>query len=78
MRYLISTVLCAIMVALSFPIKAQYTFYIYRNDGCINVFDTERIDSLIYSRIDTDSVLNERYVTQEVYTPDSIYRIVAV
>ncbi len=75
MRYLISTVLCAIMVALSFPIKAQYTFYIYRNDGCINVFDTERIDSLIYSRIDTDSVLNERYVTQEVYTPDSIYRI---
>ncbi len=75
MKRLISIVLYAVLMVLSFTSRAQHTFYIYRNDGCINVFDTEYIDSLIYSRLDLDSVLNEQYVTQEVYTPDSIYRI---
>lgn len=57
------------------PIKAQQAFYIYRNDGVINTFFTTEIDSMTYSRIDTDSILHEEYVVHEVYTPDSTYRI---
>lgn len=50
-------------------------FYIYRNDGDFNAFFREEIDSMAYSCYDLDSILCDDYVTQLVYTPDSIYRI---
>lgn len=51
-------------------------FYIYRNDGQFNAFLREEIDSITYSCYDLDSTYcYDDYVTQLVYTPDSIYRI---
>ena len=50
-------------------------FYIYRNDGEFNAFFREEIDSMAYSCYDLDGTLYDDYVTQLVYTPDSIYRI---
>lgn len=50
-------------------------FYIYRNDGKLHAFFTSRVDSIVHSRLDTDSVEHEDYVTNEVWTPDSVYRI---
>lgn len=50
-------------------------FYIYRNDDEFNVFFFENVDSMKCSRFDAENVLHEYFVTQEIYTPDSIYRI---
>lgn len=63
------------MLASTIPAAAQKTFYVYRNDGIINAFLSEDVDSITYSRLDLDSILHETPVVQEVYTPDSIYRI---
>jgi len=51
-------------------------FYIYRNDGQFNAFFREEIDSITYSCYDIDSTYcYDDYVTQLVYTEDSIYKI---
>ena len=50
-------------------------FYIYRNDGQFNAFFRDEVDSITYSCYDLDSVYYDDYVTQVVFTPDSIYRI---
>lgn len=50
-------------------------FYVYRNDGIINTFFRSEVDSVVYSCYDVDSVFYDEYVTQMVYTPDSIYSI---
>lgn len=56
-------------------LTAQNAIYVYRNDGQFNAFYREDIDSITYSQLDTDSVLHDTYVTQEIHTSDSIYRI---
>lgn len=50
-------------------------FYIYRNDGQFNAFFRNEIDSITYSCYDLDSTYCEDYVTQVIYTSDSIYQI---
>lgn len=49
--------------------------YIYRNDDHFNGFADGEVDSITFSRIDAYGVEHTDYVTQIVYTPDSIYRI---
>ena len=49
--------------------------YVYRNDGQFNAFLREEIDSITYSRYDEDSLLYDEFVTQLVYTVDSLYKI---
>lgn len=49
--------------------------YVYRNDGVINSFLKEEIDSIRWSCLDIDSVAHQDYVCQEVWTADSVYRI---
>lgn len=53
----------------------QYALYNYRNDGEFNAWLNIDIDSITYSRIDTLGVEHEDVVVQEVWTPDSVYRI---
>ncbi len=50
-------------------------FYIYRNDGQINGFLRGEIDSIAYSHYSEDSLYYDDFVTQIVYTPDSIFQI---
>lgn len=57
------------------PANAQQAFYIYRNDGGFNAFFTDEVDSLTYSQYDADSIFHEKFVSQVVYTADSIYQI---
>lgn len=54
---------------------AENAMYIYRNDGHFNAFVDSNIDSVTYSNIDTAGVVHQQYVTQLVYTPDSLFRI---
>ena len=49
--------------------------YIYRNDDHFNGFVDSEVDSITFSRIDADGFEHVDYVTQIVYTPDSIYHI---
>lgn len=53
----------------------QRVFYVYRNDGNINTFFYSDVDSVVYSKIDIDSLVCDTYVTQEVWTPDTVVRI---
>lgn len=66
-----------LLLCLSFGINlySQQAFYVYKNDGGINAFFTDEVDSIIYSHLDADSIFHSDYVVQEIYTNDSIYRI---
>jgi len=55
--------------------QSQYALYNYRNDGDFNAWLNIYVDSITYSNIGLDSVEYDNIVTQEVWTPDSCYRI---
>ena len=77
MKRVLFCLTCALALAAGgvLPASAQQAFYIYRSDGRVNAFVTTEVDSMTYSRFDTDSVEHGDYVVQEVYTRDSVYRI---
>lgn len=62
-------------ITLSAQESKQYAIYNYRNDGDFNAFLNIDVDSITYSCFDLDSVEHEDIVVQEVWTPDSVYRI---
>ena len=49
--------------------------YTFRNDGDFNAFLNIDVDSIVYSRLGVDSLEYNAAVTQEVWTPDTVYRI---
>ncbi len=49
--------------------------YVYRNDGVTNAFPKADVSSIMHSHIGLDGVYHREHVVQEVYTPDSVYRI---
>ncbi len=53
----------------------EKNIYIYRNDGKFSAFLSNEVDSLKYSKIDLDGIEHEQNVVQEIWTPDSLYRI---
>lgn len=59
----------------SFGAFAQKPVYIYRNEGFIQTFITEEIDSITYSRIDADSMLRSDYCMTEIHACDTVFRI---
>lgn len=59
----------------TFGAYAQKPVYIYRNEGFIQTFITEEIDSITYSRIDADSMLRSDYCMTEIHACDTVFRI---
>ena len=57
------------------PTTVTNVSYIYRNDDHFDGFADSEIDSITFSRIDAEGIEHDDYVTQVVYTPDSIYYI---
>lgn len=60
------------------PMQAQEknaAFYIYQNDGHFDGFFYDEVEKISYSRLDTLGVEHEDYVSQEIVTADSTYRI---
>lgn len=55
--------------------ERQQAFFVYRNDSGLDVFFYNNVDSITCSKLDTDSTLHDEYVVQEVWTPDSVFRI---
>lgn len=64
-----------LLISYIMPSNAQQPFYVYRNDGIINAFFTNEVDSIVYSQLDLDSMFHQEYIVQEIYARDSIYRI---
>lgn len=55
-------------------LSAQKTFRVFKHDGSLNVFLYSNIDSITYSNIDENGMLQDYVVTQNIHTPDSVYR----
>ena len=75
-----NTLLLALLSILSFTTasaqqQSQYALYNYRNDGDFNAWLNIDVDSITYSNIGLDSIEYDNIVTQEVWTPDSCFRI---
>ena len=50
-------------------------FYIYQNDGHFDGFFYDEVQSIRYSKLDTLGFEHTDFVSQEIVTADSIYRI---
>lgn len=62
-------------LSLSAQESEQYAIYNYRNDGDFNAWLNIDVDSITFSCFDLNGVEHEDIVVQEVWTPDSVYRI---
>jgi len=74
-RYSISLVL---ILLTSLSVTAQQenaAFYIYQNDGHFNGFFYDEVEKISYSKLDTLGIEHEEFVSQEIITADSTYRI---
>ena len=77
-RYILSLLLLLVSAFNLMPANAQqnqYAIYNYRNDGDFNAWLNIDVDSITYSCIDMLGVEHDDVVVQEVWTPDSVYRI---
>ena len=54
---------------------AQDAFYIYQNDGHFDGFFYDQVQKITYSKLDTLGIEHDDYVSQEIITADSTYRI---
>lgn len=72
---LLLLVVSAFNLAPAYAQQNQYAIYNYRNDGDFNAWLNIDVDSITYSCIDTLGVEHDDVVVQEVWTPDSVYRI---
>ena len=50
-------------------------FYIYQNDGHFDGFFYDEVEKISYSRLDTLGVEHDDFISQEIVTADSTYRI---
>jgi hypothetical protein len=64
-----------VLGTLSLGTYAQEAFYIYRNDGDFNGFFYDEVVEMRQSKIGVDSIVYDKWVTQEVVLADTIYRI---
>ena len=69
--------LLGLMLGLVLTVQAwgQEVFYVYRTDGSVQVFELAEVDSMFCSRTDLSGREQASYVTQEIWTSDSVYRI---
>ena len=68
----------AIVLLAALPMQAQtenQAFYIYQNDGHFDGFFYDEIEKMSFSFLDTLGVEHDEIVSQEIFTADSVYRI---
>lgn len=58
------------LLSLAFQTHAQDAIYIYRNDGNFNAYLIEEVDSIVYSKYDTDSISHTDWSSCVVYCID--------
>ena len=62
-------------VAQQTTLEGGEAFYIYQNDGHFDGFFYDEVKQIRYSRLDTLDREHDHYVSQEIVTEDSVYRI---
>ncbi len=74
--------LMLVVLASALPVLSQdeiieggEAFYIYQNDGHFDGFFYDQVKQISYSRFDTLGIEHNEYVSQEIVTADSTYRI---
>jgi|GEM_PF-2994652 len=75
--FILLTVLLSLFVSTNAvaQFEQQKAMFIFRTDGSMNGMLYESIDSITYSNIGIDNLEHPSIVVQEVWTPDSVYRI---
>lgn len=74
-KLLVSLALMALAPLTSQAQGVNDAFYIYQNDGHFNGFFYDQVQKINYSKLDTLGVEHSDYVSQEIVTADSTYRI---
>ena len=74
-KYILLSLICSLSMAVYSQNGGNKSIYMYRNDGMINTFLPEEIDSIEYSFYDLENILHEDVVTQIIYTADSVYTL---
>ena len=72
--FLFVSLLCAV-TSTAQQIEGGEAFYIYQNDGHFDGFFYDEVQQMSYSKLDTLGREHDFYVTQEIVTADSTYRI---
>ena len=76
--YLLALLIYCISAVAQTPaqnINVADNIYVYRNDGNFNAFYAGEVDSLVYSTKDLKGIEHTDVIVQEIWTPDSVYRI---
>ena len=74
-KLLVSLVLIVLASLTSQAQGVNDAFYIYQNDGHFNGFFFDEVKEIRYSKLDTLNNEHSDYVSQEIVTADSTYRI---
>ena len=74
-KLLVSLVLMVLAPLTSQAQGVNDAFYIYQNDGHFNGFFYDEVIEIRYSKLDTLNLEHSDFVSQEIVTADSIYRI---
>lgn len=74
-KLLVSLVLIVLAPLTSQAQGVNDAFYIYQNDGHFNGFFFDEVKEIRYSKLDTLNNKHSDYVSQEIVTADSTYRI---
>ena len=75
MKKILISLMMAVMAITAVGQDVGEQMFIYHGGTVTGGFLPNAIDSITYSYYDADSVRYDDVVTQEIYTPDSIYRI---
>ena len=74
-KLLVSLVLMVLAPLTSQAQGVNDAFYIYQNDGHFNGFFYDEVIEIRYSKLDTLNLEHSDFVSQEIVTADSTYRI---
>ncbi|MBR1394788.1 MAG: hypothetical protein IJ559_03920 [Prevotella sp.] len=75
MKKLFLTIIALFAIATAQAQEENAAFYIYQNDGHFDGFFYDQVEKISYSKLDTLGVEHDDYVSQEIVTADSTYRI---
>ena len=64
-----------LLSSLNAQAQAPDAFYIYKNDGTVMPFFNDMVDSVKWGNYDLEGNFHRVAVVQEIWTPDSVYRI---
>lgn len=76
MKRLIYLIICALtFVCNNMTVQANDGVIVYHHSGDVTAAVIERVDSMHVSHYDLDSLYHQEYVVQDIFLPDTTYRI---